>query len=771
MNFVLLLLVLSGVFAQNVLCANGDSLEQYNVVWRTPSKDSSGSMPIGNGDVGLNVWVEQEGGLLLYISKTDAWSENCRLLKLGRCRVKLSPNPFSRGVFFRQILKLREGEIEIRAGEKEKEVILRVWVDANNPVVRIEAEGEREFSMQVSLEMWRTEERELKAEEIDSAYGLHNAPHPVIVYPDTILQNQKDRIALGGKVGVSEGKGDIVWYHRNENSIWPETMRLQGLEGLMEKYSDPLLYRTFGGAIKALGKGDKGESLTAVEPTKLKSAEPSRSHLVSIYLHTKQIDTIEGWLEGLEELITRVETKTLEQSRSEHLEWWGKFWKRSWIFVSGGKDSDIVTRGYILQRFINACGGRGAYPIKFNGTIFTVDALEHGKVYDADYRRWGGPYWFQNTRLTYWPMIASGDFDLMKPLFKMYIDALSFAKERTKIYFGHEGAFFPETMYFWGAYANDNYGWDRKGKPVSHIDNRYIRYYWQSGLELIAMMLDCYTHTQNEELACSSLLPLAEAIVCFYDEHHPRDKRGKLILEPAQSLETWWDAGNPLPDIAGLRFVLEGLLTLPSKLTLEKQRETWKRLLREMPDLPTTQANGKVILSPAENMPDSKSNAENPELYAIFPYRLYGVGKPDLEMALRTFAMRRFKGNRGWQQDDIQAAYLGLALEARRYVSERFSRHHAGSRFPAFWGPNFDWIPDQDHGSVGLMSLQTMLMQADEDKIFLFPAWPRDWDVEFKLHVPQTTTVEGTYRSGKLINLKVKPQLRNKDVVLTALHD
>ena len=68
----------------------------YNVVWTTPSRDSSGSMPIGNGDIGLNVWVEQDGDLRFYIAKTDAWSENVRLLKLGGVRIRLSPNPFRR---------------------------------------------------------------------------------------------------------------------------------------------------------------------------------------------------------------------------------------------------------------------------------------------------------------------------------------------------------------------------------------------------------------------------------------------------------------------------------------------------------------------------------------------------------------------------------------------------------------------------------------------------------------------------------------------------
>jgi len=48
------------------------STDAYNIIWHTPSRDSSGSMPLGNGDIALNVWVEAGGDLLFYISKSDA---------------------------------------------------------------------------------------------------------------------------------------------------------------------------------------------------------------------------------------------------------------------------------------------------------------------------------------------------------------------------------------------------------------------------------------------------------------------------------------------------------------------------------------------------------------------------------------------------------------------------------------------------------------------------------------------------------------------------
>ena len=215
---------------------------------------------------------------------------------------------------------------------------------------------------------------------------------------------------------------------------------------------------------------------------------------------------------------------------------------------------------------MTACAGRGNSPIKFNGSIFTVDAHLDGRDYDADYRNWGGPYWFQNTRLSYWPLLASGDFDLLQPYFQMYIDAMPLAQARTKQYFGHDGAFFPETMYFWGSYTQDNYGWpnQRAGLPVHTTANQYIRYEWQGGLELLAQMLDYYAIAQDDGFLSLTLLPIAEAVTTFYDQHYPRSNKGELRIEPAQALETYWDSVNPMPEIAGLRFVLPKLLVLPT---------------------------------------------------------------------------------------------------------------------------------------------------------------------------------------------------------------
>ena len=133
------------------------------------------------------------------------------------------------------------------------------------------------------------------------------------------------------------------------------------------------------------------------------------------------------------------------------------------------------------------------------------------------------------------------------------------------------------------------------------------------------------------------------------------------------------------------------------------------------------------------------------------------------DIALRSYKDRMFQQDIGWCQDPIQAAWLGLTEEAKKRVIKRYTAKNPIALFPVFWKSTYDWSPDQDNGGVAQIALQSMLIQYDDDKIFLCPAWPKEWDVNFKLHAPQNTTISGIVRNGKL-DYVVSPQSRAKDV-------
>ena len=227
-----------------------------------------------------------------------------------------------------------------------------------------------------------------------------------------------------------------------------------------------------------------------------------------------------------------------------------------------------------------------------------------------------------------------------------------------------DAAQFPETMYWWGLPNNGDYGWNNAAPEPA---NTYIRRYWNGSLELIAVLLDRYDFTQDAAFARDTLVPLADPLIAFLDQYwQQRDANGKIRLEPA-SLETWHVAVNPLPEIAGFRFLLPRLLALPDSVTTEAQRARWRRLLGELPPIPVAEVNGQKVLRPAESF-SHKSNSENTELYAVFPYRLYGVAVQTSTWPARRTS-RGHRHNHGWCQDSIQAACLGLGDEAARLVS------------------------------------------------------------------------------------------------------
>ena len=124
----------------------------------------------------------------------------------------------------------------------------------------------------------------------------------------------------------------------------------------------------------------------------------------------------------------------------------------------------------------------------------------------------------------------------------------------------------------------------------------------------------------------------------------------------------------------------------------------------------------------------------------------------------------KFKSHIGWKQDNIWAARLGLTEEAWKLTSLKLQ--NSERRFPAFWGPGFDWVPDHNWGGSGMIGLQEMLLQTDGKRVLLFPAWPKDTDVHFKLHAPYNTTVEAEIKKGKLVMLNVVPENRKADIVL-----
>jgi autotransporter-associated beta strand protein len=240
-----------------------------------------------------------------------------------------------------------------------------------------------------------------------------------------------------------------------------------------------------------------------------------------------------------------------------------------------------------------------------------------------------------------------------------------------------------------------------------------------------------------------------------------------------------------------LRRILIDLLRLDPGTLTPVQRARYQGLLDIMPEPPLKTLLNQPMLGVYQTGDAGRSLIETPAHYTIWPSREAGLGRLSLLAAGRrdhASRMHSFDGTAdrtfesgGWLYTPTMAAQLNLPQQAKFYALRNFldpipdtvgngtitlpNNYPGKPRFHAFWESRFDYIPDQCHGGSTTIGLQHMVVQSHGDKIYLFPAWPEEWDLNFKVHAAQNTVLEGVYQNGILQSLTVTPPSRAADVV------
>ena len=742
--------------------------EMYNVVWDKQSINSSESMPCGGGDIGMNVWVE-DGELLFYFSRSGTFDENNEFLKLGRIRVKLSPNPLE-GEIFNQELNLEEGRVKISGEHEGINASIQLWTDVFHPNIYLDIESNKPIAAEVFYENWRFEDFELRKNE-SFANSFKWAPFKGLKKFKDSISNQRDK---------------IIFFHRNKHeTVFDVTVKQQGLDSLKDELYNPLSNLTFGGMVfgrnMEQSESYEGQYLdTKFKGLGLRSKTISKNHEIIISLHTEQCADLSDWCKNSQQSL-QFGLSNKKKADKDSKSWWSDFWSRSYIVLDEQKKDSVawqVGRNYQLFRYMLGCNAYGTYPTKFNGGLFTYDPrfTDSNRSFTPDYRNWcGGTFTAQNQRLVYFPMLKSGDFDMMKPQFDFYNRILETAELRSKAYWGHGGACFTEQLENFGLPNSSEYGWGRPEEYDKGMQyNAWLEFQWDTSLEFCLMILNQYFYVGTD---ISEYIDLVLSCLQFFDEHYQYlasqrgikklDDNGDLVLYPGSACETYKMAYNAVSTIAGLKSVTKATLDLPENYLSKDQRESLESFMKRIPPMEYRELDGKMMIAPAK-LWERVNNTETPQLYPVFPWKMFGVGKAGLDTAIHTYKYDpdalKFRSHVGWKQDNIWAARLGLADEAWKYTSLKLK--DSGRRFPAFWGPGFDWVPDHNWGGSGMIGLQEMFIQEADGKIYIYPAWPTDIDARFKLHVSGNTIIEAEITGSKINIIKVTPENRRRDIVL-----
>lgn len=727
---------------------NASKLDKYNVIWDSPSQDALDSMPLsGRMGAGANVWV-QDGSIWLYLAHNGAYDEQGRLLKLG-C-VRITPEGMTFGnAGFRQELDPNTGTIRIQQGDFQ----VSLWFAGET--LMIETTCSKPQVLEVAFATWRDPNRNKITSDADG----------------------------------------FVWFQRNAD--FPMDLinkaKNQGIKA--EAVYDPTTQRIFGGALAV-----KGGLSKAVESTVqwqfwdgrawTGHTEASQKHQLAIALRAQLNGNPQAWRNEAKAALLPA---SIESARADEDKRWAEFWSRSHLIINPTAKTDdpgfLVGRNYQLFRYILACNRNGELPLLFNGGIFTMDikpsritsnnnndlaGISVPSPQTPDWRRWEDcKFMSQNQRWLGWPTLANGDADLLSPTLAFYRNRAATASARAQTN-GAEGVLYPEPLDIWGLcclapQANGLCGYEHLTTHFSMM----LEYAW--------MALQAH---DTLGISLKEDLPWIEGTVLFYDSYYRAEakkrtgkelgEKGELILYPCNGLEYLVGATDPIEVVCGLKSVTAGILANPE--VSAKSKERFAQIQARLPELPTGLRQGRLSLLPAKKWGNEYNKWEPIEMFASWPYRMVGITKPEtLQLARDTWSTvpedraKLCKQDFSWMATVVNIAALAWPEEAKKRAIYKMANNSAPqARFPAFFGPGHDWLPDHNWGGSGTVGIQEMLLApkpGPNGKLNLFPSWPTDWDVDFKLHAPGKTIVEGVFRGGQLQKLNVTPKSRAKDIV------
>jgi hypothetical protein len=671
-----------------------------DLVWTSQSRNASESMPCGGHDIGMNVWVEQ-GDVLFYIQQSGWFDENNTLLKAGRWRLHFDGQPFD-GQDFEQRLNLDEGVIYIKGGGTE----IRIWADVLEPVVFIVLSKQHTGRVTLSYESWRYKDRPVTRAECQQCSYKWIIPKDCMTFADSI--EAKDH--------------RLTFTHKNRaETVFDYTVSRERMDSAKDSLYNPIGNLLLYGEMMAPGFHYTGTTDGIYASTDYRSwnykCDTLKDNIIRICMNqTSQVSH--------------------EDSEKRSAAWWHNYWQRSWIQVdTNDEGARTMVRNYELMRYMLGCNAYGQWPTKFNGGLFTFDPVyvDSTATFTPDYRKWGGgTMTAQNQRLVYWPLLKSGDYDLLRPQLDTYLRMLPNAIAWSRHHWGHEGACFSEQIENFGLPNPAEYGKHTDDSDWGVENNRWLEYEWDTALEFCQMavlMRPWYPDSTLEKYQ-----KLINEALRFFPEHYPN-----LLIYPGSGCETYKIARNPASTIAALHAMKNSLDNIGVDTSI-------------IPDIPLQIIDGDTCIAPAEHW-ERIQNTETPQLYPVFPWRIYGVGRPHLIIARNTYFKDphalEMRSTKGWKQDNIWAACLGLTDEAKRLNTEKLS--NGPYRFPAFWDAGFDWAPDHNRGGAGMIGLQEMLLQEDLDhNPILFPAWPREWNCRFRLYLSGQRCVDGEIKNGKI---------------------
>jgi len=564
---------------------------------------------------------------------------------------------------------------------------------------------------------------------------------------------------------------------------------------LVQRFKEGDFYSASAVAVGVVGRNSK--AIYYNESTVRLSAEPGKGKSLILMSSASSYDPEEDVAGLALKQMDEAQSKNFEKLLSSNRDWWGDYWSKSFIHLhSSDGVADMIEKNYTYFLYIMGSCSRGEYMPGFNGLLWHTN---------GDLAEWGSQFWWNNQGFYYNGLTPSNHPELLEPVFKQYsrnYDSYARAAEQQ---WGSKGIWIPETNWFDGpedlpdniaeemrelylnrkpwaerleefkAYAqnknglNSRWNWlfaKRIGKNPEKAPFAWTSHIFSATAKISYLYWLNYTYGLDMEWLKTSAYPMIKGTVEFYRNfpNFYKGEDGKYHIQYINNLEGRWGGSDSSEELAAMYAMFPIAIQASKILGVDSElRPIWNEIYENLAPLP----KGKQLASYYDLF---NINSENEELYkkVLEVYkRSYRNGvNQDIKMLL---------GNR----DGVTAAKLGFADDVKymlpsiiqghkdNYVDYKGSSGETGlvvmrNRLSFREGPGTTEC--QRTGEATHVLYQALLQSAppspgDDAPInSIFPAWPKEWDVQFTLAARDAFLISASMEKGQIEFVEVHAQ-------------
>jgi len=481
-------------------------------------------------------------------------------------------------------------------------------------------------------------------------------------------------------------------------------------------------------------------------------------------------------------------------------DWWHDFWQHSFVRLSS-KDGEaqFVEKHFTYYQYVMAASSRGEYPPRFGGMLWNTG---------GDYRAWGSQFWWHNNSCLFNSALLNANrVEMTDPLFKMFHRIYPSAVIAAEQEWGSKGAYIPETVWFdgleklpediaaemrelylgrkpwdqrsvkfmefangkntftstwnWKDHNNQkwvlgNFTYGDKGKgPLGHVNHIF-----SAGAKIAYYHWLRYDYTQDKEWLQEYGYPVIKGVAEFY-RNYPNVKKqadGKYHIHYVNNHEGSWGSDDTPEELAAMRGVSGAAIRASEVLGVDADmRPVWREF--------------------QQNVAPFASSARGNQIPWVY-YDLYTLESKDpavLEIAKTPPVVSPellAQSSGPLSRAPTAAARMGNAPAVKvlvpaqlRYEGLEVGHPDSAGSFGSNWrGPLANRMDLRE--GVQAISVQrlgnasealTLALVSgiasgpgEEAVIHVFPAWPKEWDVDFTLRARGAFLVSSAMENGRI---------------------